>query len=99
MLIEALLRREGVALDAYWIPTPDAGTSALDGFDAIWVVPGSPYASAGGAITAVRAARERAIPFLGTCGGFQHALLEHARDVCGLSACTTRRPRRRPKTC
>jgi CTP synthase (UTP-ammonia lyase) len=33
----------------------------------------------------VRTAREHAIPFLGTCGGFQYALLEYARDVCGLA--------------
>lgn len=25
-------------------------------------------------------------PFLGTCGGFQHALLEYARNVCGLTS-------------
>ena len=34
----------------------------------------------------MRTAREQRIPFLGTCGGFQHALLEFARDVCGLPA-------------
>jgi CTP synthase (UTP-ammonia lyase) len=84
LLIEALLRREGIALDAYWIATPEAEECDLSGFDAIWVVPGSPYASADGAIAAVRTARERRIPFLGTCGGFQHALLEYARNVCGL---------------
>jgi CTP synthase (UTP-ammonia lyase) len=83
-LIEALLRRESIALDPYWIATPDAEDCDLRGFDAIWVVPGSPYESAAGAITAVRTAREQGIPFLGTCGGFQHALIEYARDVCGL---------------
>lgn len=84
VLIEALLRREGIALDGYWIATPEAEDCDLSGFDAIWVVPGSPYASADGAIAAVRTAREQQIPFLGTCGGFQHAMLEYARDVCGL---------------
>jgi CTP synthase (UTP-ammonia lyase) len=83
-LIDALLRRDGVALDAYWIATPDAEAADLGGFDAIWLVPGSPYESADGAIAAVRTARERGLPFLGTCGGFQHALLEFARNVCGL---------------
>ena len=33
----------------------------------------------------MRTAREQRIPCLGTCGGFQYALLEFARDVCGLS--------------
>lgn len=30
--------------------------------------------------------RTRGVPFLGTCGGFQHAMLEFARNVCGLAA-------------
>ncbi len=84
-LIDALLARDSIALDAYWIATRDAAACDLSGFDAIWVVPGSPYEDPDGALTAVRTAREREIPFLGTCGGFQHALLEYARNVCGLS--------------
>jgi CTP synthase (UTP-ammonia lyase) len=84
VLIEALLQREGLALDPYWIATPEAEQCDLGGFDAIWLAPGSPYASADGAIAAARTAREQRIPFLGTCGGFQHALLEYARNVCGL---------------
>jgi CTP synthase (UTP-ammonia lyase) len=85
VLIDALLRRDGIALDPYWIATPDVAACDLGWFDAIWLVPGSPYDSADGAIAAARTARERRIPFLGTCGGFQHALLEFARNVCGLS--------------
>src|ERR1700743_2392515 len=83
-LIDALLKRESIALDPYWIATADVIACDLAGFDAIWVAPGSPYESAAGALAAVRTARERGIPFLVTCGGFQHALLEYARNVCGL---------------
>ena len=85
VILDALLRREGLALDPYWIATSDVGECDLSGFDAIWLAPGSPYASAEGAFAAVRTAREQGIPFLGTCGGFQHALIEYARDVCGLA--------------
>lgn len=86
VLLDALAERDGVALDAYWIPTGDAEVpGAVKGFDAVWVLPGSPYASEAGALAAIRTAREDGIPFLGTCGGFQHALLEYARDVCGLT--------------
>ena len=53
-------------------------------FDGIWCVPASPYANMMGALAAIRYARERGRPFLGTCGGFQHALLEYARNVCGM---------------
>jgi CTP synthase (UTP-ammonia lyase) len=87
LLIEALRRRDGIVLDPYWIPSEEAeDAAALDGFDGIWVVPGSPYRSAEGAIAAVRRARERGIPFLGTCGGFQHAVLMLARDLAGIPA-------------
>jgi CTP synthase (UTP-ammonia lyase) len=86
-VLDALRERDGLALDAYWIATPDAqrDPDALAGFDGIWVTPGSPYESMEGAIAAVRCARVTPVPYLGTCGGFQHALLEFARDVCGLA--------------
>lgn len=85
VIIDALLAREGIALDPYWIATLDAADCDLTGFDAIWITPGSPYENFAGAITAIRTAREHGIPFLGTCGGFQHALIEYARNVCGLA--------------
>src|SRR5690606_41546380 len=37
-----------------------------------------------GKITAVRYARERRVPFLGICLGMQVAVVEYARNVCGL---------------
>jgi CTP synthase (UTP-ammonia lyase) len=85
-VLDALREREGIDLDAYWISTTDAeDATALKGFDGIWMVPGSPYASEHGALTAARTAREERIPLLATCGGFQHVLLEYARNVCGLT--------------
>jgi CTP synthase (UTP-ammonia lyase) len=47
----------------------------------IWCVPGSPYRNPEGAFWAIQTARTRALPFLGTCGGYQHALIEYARNV------------------
>ena len=83
-IVEALRRRDDLVLDPYWIASEDAH-AGLEGFDAVWVVPGSPYRDPDGALAAVRTARERGLPFLGTCGGFQHAVLEIARDVCGIA--------------
>ncbi|MGP8296664.1 CTP synthase C-terminal region-related (seleno)protein [Streptomyces inhibens] len=83
-LLKALRVRDGLDLDAYWIPTEDAD-QGVGGFDAVWVLPGSPYRSEAGVLAAIRAVREGGIPFLGTCGGFQHALLEFARNVCGMT--------------
>src|SRR3954454_25275688 len=81
-LIDALRRREGLVLDPYWINSADADD--VEGFDGVWGVPGSPYANPDKVIAAVRTAREREIPFLGTCGGFQHAILELAQDLAGI---------------
>jgi CTP synthase (UTP-ammonia lyase) len=81
-LFDALWRRAGIAVDAYWTSTAEP---RLDGFDGVWLVPGSPYLSEAGALAAVRTARERDLPFLATCGGFSHALLEYARSVCGMA--------------
>jgi CTP synthase (UTP-ammonia lyase) len=85
-LAAALLDRDALPLDLYWIGTDEVDSpEALRGFDGIWLLPGSPYRSEAGALHAARSAREDGVPFLGTCAGFQHALLEFARDVCGLT--------------
>src|SRR5579863_4116541 len=63
-----------------WVATPQLDhdvESQLRSFHGIWCVPGSPYASMDGALNGIRFAREQATPFLGTCGGFQHALIEY----------------------
>jgi len=70
-----------------WVDTATLGDdprAQLQPFDGIWCVPGSPYANTAGAIAAIRVAREQGRPFLGTCGGFQHALLEYASAVWGV---------------
>jgi len=67
-----------------WVPTEEIGTlSRISRFDGLWCVPASPYRSMDGALLAIRHAREAAVPFLGTCGGFQHAVIEYARNVLG----------------
>lgn len=78
--------QHGVKVEPVWVHTSSiSGADApFAGFDGIWCVPASPYANMSGALTAIRYARERGCPFLGTCGGFQHALIEYARNVCGM---------------
>ena len=74
------------ALEWSWIATSGLASDAdsrLALIDAIWLAPGSPYASLEGALAAARHARVTGLPFLGVCGGFQHALLEYARNVAG----------------
>jgi CTP synthase (UTP-ammonia lyase) len=74
----------GVVVEPVWLPTDTVGDgAALAGFDGLWCVPASPYRDTDGALAAIRVARERHVPFLGTCGGFQHAVIEYARNVLG----------------
>jgi len=76
---------EGIWIHTTSISNPEAQLPEFfRDFDGIWCVPASPYASMQGALDAIRYARESKRPFLGTCGGFQHALIEYARNVCGL---------------
>ncbi len=70
-----------------WVATKAIGVASRDltGFSAVWVVPASPYENTEGALGAIRWARETGRPFLGTCGGFQHAIVEIARNVAGIT--------------
>jgi CTP synthase (UTP-ammonia lyase) len=78
----------GVEVEPVWTHTSSiAGRdSEFADFDGIWCVPASPYAHEDGAFAAIRFAREHGVPFLGTCAGFQHAIIEYARNVCGIQS-------------
>jgi CTP synthase (UTP-ammonia lyase) len=70
-----------------WIDTEralDLPVAELDRYDGFWIAPGSPYRSMDGALRVIRHAREGDRPLLGTCAGFQHLVIELARDVLGL---------------
>lgn len=74
-------------IEIVWLPTECLQGNVdqcLTGYDAFWGAPGSPYYSFMGAINGIRYARENDVPFLGTCGGFQHAVLEYAINVLGI---------------
>lgn len=74
----------GLSVAGEWIPTESIeGPSRVAPFDGICCVPATPYRSERGALAAIRFARQEGRPFLGTCGGFQHAILEYARSVLG----------------
>jgi CTP synthase (UTP-ammonia lyase) len=76
----------GAIVEVRWHATDALLGSDLTGKlddDALWCAPGSPYKSLDGALRAIRFAREEDVPLLGTCGGFQHVVLEYARNVLG----------------
>jgi CTP synthase (UTP-ammonia lyase) len=73
-------------VDFAWLGTAAVGdpSRSLGGFDGLFISPGSPYDSMDGALAAIRYARERGVPLVGTCGGFQHVVIETDRDVLGI---------------
>jgi CTP synthase (UTP-ammonia lyase) len=79
---------EGHLCEWEWLHTSailDDPSKQLADFHGVWCVPASPYASTQGALAAIRLARQTGLAFLGTCGGFQHALLEYAEAVWGVA--------------
>jgi CTP synthase (UTP-ammonia lyase) len=60
------------------------GVEMLERFDGLVVAPGSPYESTRGALDAIEWARTHDVPLLGTCAGFQHIVIEFARNVAGI---------------
>jgi CTP synthase (UTP-ammonia lyase) len=73
----------GADLAAAWVSTDDITPDLFQRFSAIWVAPGSPYKNLEQTLWAIRQARKNGIPCLGTCGGFQHMVLEYARNGLG----------------
>lgn len=91
-VIREALRHAAHALaldvETRWLPTPTLGEEVeteLAVYDALWCGPWGPYENTEAALRAIRFARERGLPFLGTCAGFQHAAIEYARSVLGLA--------------
>jgi CTP synthase (UTP-ammonia lyase) len=76
-------------VESEWIPTPSLISGGeekiLQPFDGLWASPGSPYKSFDGMLKGIQFARTCDWPFLGTCGGFQYALIEFARNVLGIA--------------
>lgn len=75
----------------HWLGTGEiaAGDGAVAeqfaAYDGVWIVPGSPYENTGGVLAVLTYLRTRHIPFLGTCGGYQHAIIEFSRQVLGIT--------------
>lgn len=92
-LMEALTHG-GIANDAkvnlQWVDSeeievhgPEAFLSEVDG---VLVPGGFGYRGIEGKIAAIKYAREKKIPYFGICLGMQCAVIEFARNVCGLDA-------------
>ncbi len=65
------------------------GTKILENFDGIIVPQGWGSRGIEGKIATIKYAREQKIPYLGLCFGMQMAVIEFARNVCGLKDANT----------
>lgn len=74
----------GISLNTEWLSTEDPRLADLSEFDALWFAPGSPYKNLNRTLHALQYARQMNVPTLGTCGGFQHMVIEFARNVLGI---------------
>ncbi len=90
-VIEALRHggfHHGARVEITWVSSDELaeGDAAvvLAGIDGIVVPGGFGWRGVEGKLEAIRYARENGVPFLGLCLGLQCAVVEYARNVCGL---------------
>lgn len=95
-LYEALIHG-GIANDTRvnlnWVDSEEIEVHDPDRFltdaDGVLVPGGFGYRGIEGKVKAIRYAREKKIPYFGICLGMQCAVIEFARNICGLSANST----------
>jgi CTP synthase (UTP-ammonia lyase) len=82
------INKYDIQLQTDWISTDTIDNNfenIISNYDGFWIAPGSPYKSMTGALKIIKFARTHNIPTLGTCGGFQHMVIEFARNVLGIT--------------
>ena len=73
-----------VKLDLHWIDADNFEIENLQDMDGVIVPGGFGYRGIEGKISAIEYIRKNNIPFLGICLGLQCAVIEFARNVCGI---------------
>jgi len=81
--IDHSLNLLGMDISRQWVSTADIDQQLFEYYSGLWIAPGSPYKSMEKTLWAIRYARENKIPCFGTCGGFQHMVIEYARNSLG----------------
>ena len=97
-LIEALVHggvANNVKVNLDWVESetfegePGAAAARLEGVHGILVPGGFGERGAEGKIRAAQFARERRVPYFGICFGMQMAVIETARNLCGLPSASS----------
>lgn len=83
------LRHSATALDSDiesdWISTSALSKQTKASYSAFWISPGSPYRDMSATLDLIRFCRTEGIPCFGTSGGFQHMVIEYARNCLGIA--------------
>jgi CTP synthase len=79
-----------VGVDIQWLSSDmftsaDRASEVLAGFDGLLVPGGFGVRGVEGMVEAIRVSRETGLPFFGICLGMQTAIIEFARNVCGIA--------------
>jgi CTP synthase (UTP-ammonia lyase) len=84
--VRQVVREFNQELQFDWISTDvlNFSTAFNTLYCGLWVAPGSPYKNMQNVIDTIRYVRENKIPTFGNCGGFQHMIIEFARNVCSI---------------
>ena len=74
-----------VRLNLHWVDSDNFNVEDLKNYDGVVIPGGFGYRGIEGKISAIQYLREEKVPFLGICLGLQCAVIEYARNVCGIS--------------
>ena len=74
-----------VKLNLNWVDSDNFNVEDLKNYDGVVIPGGFGYRGIEGKISAIQYLREERVPFLGICLGLQCAVIEYARNVCGIS--------------
>ncbi len=72
-------------LNLHWVDSDNFNVEDLKNYDGVVIPGGFGYRGIEGKISAIQYLREEKVPFLGICLGIQCAVIEYARNVCGIS--------------
>ncbi|WP_329611037.1 antibiotic biosynthesis monooxygenase [Pseudomonas sp. KNUC1026] len=75
----------GHSITTHWLASDSLAQVDWADYDGVWVVPAGPYRDGEAVVSAIEHARRTGLPLLGTCAGFQHAVLEFARHALGMA--------------
>lgn len=81
--IEIASNALGCDVSIKWVNSQAIPDFDLNTFSGFWCIPASPYQNMENVLAVIAHARRNNIPFLGSCGGYQHAALEFARNELG----------------